>query len=662
LTALAILLPGACTENEPSPRARGSRSAPTIVIDTRGGDSFAPTQRVTGRSECTGVTLAVNGAPIDAPVELNEMGFVAEVPLHEGDNEVVALCATENGTTRSNQVRFHQRLSDGPKASIQVDVRGATVIMDARESKPSSIDGAGITDYVWTPAERNVMLEGKNSLELVGGQKFERAEGERIRLRAPTRDGEYFAALEITDAEGRTDTSITYLVVERGRARAVDLMHEHPNWVDDAIVYAPIPALWGDGGPKAVQNRLPYLKELGVNTLWLWPPTSLRASGEEYAITDYFEVDPSWGPEKALRDLVDRAHELGMHVLVDFVPNHLSAEASYFQDAEKHGELSPYWSFFDRKEGEATYYFDWNHLPNLNFDDPEVRKMVIEGSKHWVQEIGVDGFRMDVAWGVKRRGPDFWPQWRRELKRINPDLLLLAEASAIDPYYFSNGFDAAYDWTRELGRWAWARAFERPKKAGVRLESAITNKDKGYSEDALILRFLNNNDTGTRFVERHGPRMTKVAATQQFTLPGIPALFAGDEIGAGYEPYSNLTPIPWKDRHKLTPHYERLIELRRTIPALVSAGVQVLETDRDGVLAYLRPGAASEDSVLVVLNYGTRTQVQIGMTPRLTALLSESASLDDLLNGGEVKLMRQAGAISLSLRSESAAVLMRGKE
>jgi cyclomaltodextrinase / maltogenic alpha-amylase / neopullulanase len=656
-----VLLLAACTGNDSSPPAGGSRSEPMIAIDTRGGDSFARTQRVTGRTGCSGVTLAVNGSPIDAPVELSDSGFVAEVPLHEGDNEVVALCKTEN-ETRSNPVRFHQHLSDGPTASIDVAIRGATVIMDARGSRPSGIDGAEITDYVWTPAGRSAVRGEQGLLEFVGGQKFEHAEGERIRLRAPTRDGEYFVALEITDAEGRTDTSVTYFVVERGRARVVDLRHEHPKWVDEAIVYAPIPALWGDEGPKTVRKRLPYLKDLGINTLWLWPPTSLRASGEEYAITDYFEVDPSWGPEEALRGLVDRAHELGIHVLVDFVPNHLAAEGPYFQDAEEHRELSPYWSFFDRREGEATHYFDWNHLPNLNFDDPEVRKMVIEASKFWVQEIGVDGFRMDVAWGVKRRRPDFWPQWREELTRINPDLLLLAEASAIDPYFFSNGFDVAYDWTEELGQWAWARAFETPRGAGVLLERAITNGGKGYSKDALILRFLNNNDTGVRFVDRHGPRITKVAATQQFTLPGIPALFAGDEIGASYEPYSDLDSIPWRDRHELRPHYERLIELRRSIPALVSAEVQVLETDRDGVLAYLRPGAANEDPVLVVLNYGPKTRVRIGLTPGLTALLPESATLDDVLNGGQDRLMRAGGAISLSLRAESAAILMRGNE
>jgi glycosidase len=96
-----------------------------------------------------------------------------------------------------------------------------------------------------------------------------------------------------------------------------------------------------------------------------------------------------------------------------------------------------------------------------------------------VRDIGVDGFRMDVAWGVKGRRPDFWPRWRREMKRINPDLFLLAEASGVDPYYFANGFDVAYDWTRSLGQWAWSSGFDFPQEAGPLLRERDHERRKG---------------------------------------------------------------------------------------------------------------------------------------------------------------------------------------
>jgi glycosidase len=142
-----------------------------------------------------------------------------------------------------------------------------------------------------------------------------------------------------------------------------------------------------------VQRKLSYLKDLGADALWLWPPTTLRTPGEEYAIDDYFELDPLWGPVEDFKAMVDEAHRLGLYVLSDFVPNHMSARSPYYQDTEQRGELSIYWDFFDREAGgEPTHYFDWTHLPNLNYENPEVRTMIVEAFSHWVRDLGIDGF------------------------------------------------------------------------------------------------------------------------------------------------------------------------------------------------------------------------------------------------------------------------------
>jgi glycosidase len=492
------------------------------------------------------------------------------------------------------------------------------------------------------------------------GKRFKKASGRQLTLEAPSKDGEYFVTLEVMDEAGRSDASTTYFEVEGGQAREVDLMYEHPEWVDDAVIYAPIPALFGNGGPKAVKRRLPYLKKLGVDALWLWPPTSLRTAGEEYAIDDYFETDPEWGPDQALREMIDEAHRLGMYVLIDFVPNHMSAESDYFKETEELGQRSGYWNFFDRKSGEPTHYFDWDHLPNLNFDNPEVRRMIMEASAYWVRDMGVDGFRMDVAWGVKKRAPGFWPRWRRELKRIDPDLLLLAEASAVDPYYFSNGFDLAYDWSKELGNWAWASAFEFPQEAGALLLSSLTNGHRGYAKDAFIMRFLNNNDTGIRFVDQHGAKLTKTAATMQFTLPGLPAMFAGDEIGASYEPYSNLTRIPWRDKHDLMPTYERLIDLKHSESALESREFELLESDKGSVLGYVRPAFAGGKAILTILNFGGKGRVEVSGRA-LAAAGFGPGTTRDLVTGDEVRLSGNSGSLVVTMEGESAIVVGGGR-
>ena len=121
----------------------------------------------------------------------------------------------------------------------------------------------------------------------------------------------------------------------------------------------------------------------------------------------------------------------------------------------------------------------------------------------------MDGFRIDAAWGPRRRAPAFWPRWRTALKRINPDLLLLlAEASARDPYYGRHGFDAAYDWTDKLGEWAWREAFEDEAATAQRPRAAI----EGSDSRSLVFRFLDNNNTGPRFLSRYGLGRTRVAA------------------------------------------------------------------------------------------------------------------------------------------------------
>ena len=114
--------------------------------------------------------------------------------------------------------------------------------------------------------------------------------------------------------------------------------------------------------------------------------------------------------------------------------------------------------------------------------------MMIEAFGYWVREFDVDGFRVDVAWGIRERNPDFWSEWRRALKRIKPDLLLLAEATAREPYYFDNGFDAAYDWTYRPGGWAWEIIWSAYKYRllSYNLTEALTNRPEGFHPDALI--------------------------------------------------------------------------------------------------------------------------------------------------------------------------------
>ena len=625
---------------------------PAVVFDTGGGDAFTWNKIVSGTADCGSVTLSVNDTTETVPVESSS--FETRVALQPGPNVILGSCGDEADAA---EIVFDQRLEIHPTAWIDLEVRGDAVVLDARGSSPARGDKGPLT-YRWSPDE-----EHPGTLQTAGGKTFRRAIGGRLTLRAPERDGEYYVALDVTDGEGRSDQAKTYFVVEEGVARAVDMAHEHPSWIDRAVIYAPIPALWGNGGPRTVEKRLRYLKDLGVDALWLWPPVNERATGEEYAITDYFKLDPSWKPRDEFLDMVRAAHRLDLRVLADFVPNHMSARSPYFRDAKEQGERSAYWDFFDRDaSGEPTHYFDWTHLPNLNFENPEVRTMIQEAFSYWVDDMELDGFRVDVAWGIKRRRPDYWTPWRRELKRIEPDLMLIAEAPGVDPYYFDNGFDIGYDWSHDVGQWAWTSVFDFPEEAGALLQGALTDGGSGYPEDAVIMRFLNNNDTGIRFVDQHGPEMTRVGATLQFTVPGVPAMFAGDEIGASYEPYSNLTPIPWRDKYNLLGFYKRLIELKGSVPALASREMEILDTGSSSSFAYLRPAPDPADEVLVVLNFGDKARVELPDRGELATFLDANPAPVDLLSRDDVKIDLADGSASLRMDGVSSLVIAGGRQ
>lgn len=547
-------------------------------------------------------SVAITSDPARVEARLQENFFSAEVPIRPGPNTVTAVCEkVDSGQDASPEITLTGRLPQRPTAIITPSIANGRIILDGSSSRRDELENQAIREYHWSARPGNPEMIAELAAD---------ATGENLELTPPTADGEYYVSLRVIDAAGREDTSTTYFVVENGRPRIPDFERENPAWVEEAIVYGVIPRLFGTPGAEAIQSKLDDLADLGVTALWLAPINQTNDYG--YSVLDYFELRDNFGSKEDFAALVQAAHERGIRILMDFVPNHTSNEHPYFKDTLEKGPDSPYWDFYDRDEnGDYTYYFDWTHLPNLNYDNPEVRRMMIEAFSYWVREFDVDGFRVDACWGVKQRRPDFWPEWRRELKRIKPDLFLLAEASARDPYYFDNGFDAAYDWTENLGNWAWARFWGEqadPVDTAQVIESLrymLMGGPDEYHPDALIFRFLNNNDTGTRFIQTHGEPLTRVATALLLTLPGIPCIYTADEAGQWFRPYFDVTPISFRERYRgLREYHKKLVALRKEVPALHSRLWEMLDVEPvDQVMGYVRFLEGNSDPVVVLLNF-----------------------------------------------------------
>ena len=621
-----------------------------ITLLGDGGDAWTFEKKLEGElpdGGCDKVLIASRGATVEGWQAAGRFGAV--VPLQEGDNEVWAICrvgAVDRSVSEPQHWRV--RLRDVPKAWIRIVPAENGIVVDAGATEQAPAHSAPIVAHQWRSVPGNPQPLTTADGATLGDSPIA---GDELVLRTPDIEGEYQVTLRVTDALGRTDESTAAFLVENGKPRAAELAEERPAWLDSAVVYGVVPFFFGPRGFDDVTARLDAIKDLGATVLWLSPITGTQEGDFGYAVTDHFGLRDTFGTEEDLRELITAADLRGLRVIMDFVPNHTSEQHPYHRSAEQRGPASPYYDFYDRDAaGEVTTYFDWENLKNLNYDNAEVQHYMVEAFAYWVREFGIDGFRADAGWGVRERAPEFWPRLRDELKRIDPDLLLLAEASARDPYYDIVGFDAAYDWTNRLGEWAWRDAFEESALTAARLRAALVGSLTVQAEaatsrsGALVFRFLNNNDTGERFVTRYGVARTRLAATMLLTLPGLPLLYTGDEVGAEFEPYNEGPVLSWTDTHDLREHYARLVDLRHEHSALRSERLEMLETSHpDSVLAYVRPAEQREDDIIVLLNYHPRA----ARATLPVSALKGTASLVDLMSGAAIPIASDVPAVDL---------------
>jgi cyclomaltodextrinase len=573
----AAALLGAVTARWPTLAAAARRASAAQLLPLSA-DVWATSLDVRGTP--AGARLTSGGQPV--PTSRRDGGFEAVVAVGPGATTVVA---ETSGARGSSSETYTGRVPGRPTARVALSVGTDFVRLDASQTELDPYTAAPIESVAWSRRDGGSLGSGAELL-----------------LSGPWADGEHYVTASVTDADGRIDDTTVVFTVAEGRPAAVELGQWQAQWVQRAVVYGAIPPLFGAPPLEALTASLDRLAALGVNVVWLAPVFATVPGDFGYAVTDHFSVRPDYGDLAALQALVAGAHARGMKVILDLPLNDTSARHPYYQQARQAGGDSHYWGFYERDaKGRATHYFNWRNLPNLDYGSAEVRRLATEAAAYWIRVADVDGFRCDAAWGVQERAPDFWAQWRAELQRIRPDLLLLAESTARQDWPSAAGFSAAYDWSEQLGTWAWDHVFTSWQRVCSRLAEALGEPDRSRP-----FRFLENNDTGARFVTRYGPQVTRAAAATLVSLPGIPCIYTGQEIGAEYQPYRREAPLDWsEDPNELEPYYRALIEQRLSDPSVACGSLQLLDaTPAAKVLAYSVTAPAS--ATLTAVNYSER--------------------------------------------------------
>ncbi len=405
------------------------------------------------------------------------------------------------------------------------------------------------------------------------------------------------------------------------------------------------------GDLQGIIDELDYIESLGATAIWMTPVVENQTGGYHgYWATDFYKMDKRLGSLEKLKELVDRAQARGMKVILDVVVNHTGYTHPWLTDPAKA-------SWFHPEAGIS----DWNNqlqiengwlagLPDLDQDNPEVAQYLIDYARWWIEQTGVDGFRLDTVRHVPK---EFWRRFSKEMKQTKPGFFLLGEVWNKDISYIAEdqatGIDAMVDFANY---YAMKDVFGKGRPVG-QLLSLWEAKRQRLSDASLSGLFIDNHDV-PRFVTDNppeGPVKLRLAAAYIMTTPGIPIIYYGTEVGmkGGNDP-SNRQSMKFGDNPELLAYFQTLGKLRQEHVSLRRGDMIPLPVN-DKVLAYAR--AAGEDRLIVTLNNGRKEEsVEIDL-PETVA--GNGARLENLLSPGEVLRVKD-GQVKVTLDPKEPAI------
>lgn len=421
----------------------------------------------------------------------------------------------------------------------------------------------------------------------------------------------------------------------------------------------------GKGDIKGMTSKLDYLKDLGVEGIWLMPMNP-SPSYHKYDVTDYYGIHPDYGTIDDFKIFIAEAHKRNIKVIMDLVINHSSRLHPWFIDARTSPD-SKYrdyyvWTHKDDPqttvqgriisgdsnnrnrwvkipEGDYLYYsYFGGSMPDLNFDNPNLREEIFKVGRFWLSEIKVDGFRLDAARHIfpderPKDNHQWWIYFRNEMQKINKDVYLVGEVWApsdvVGPYM--KGLPALFNF--DMGA-------AITKAVNAETEGMLTADHKKIRDfyhtinpEYVDATFITNHDQNRIMsMVNNNLEKAKMAAALLLTLPGSPYLYYGEEIGMpGMKPDQNIRePFIWdtkvkdksratwivprygtdsvvvsaaqqvKDKSSMFSHYKTFIDLRNRSKALTYGELEPVKLSNASLCSFVR--SADDESVLVIHN------------------------------------------------------------
>ena len=591
-------------------------------------------------------------------------------PHHDGSAYYVSNPAPKLLEKVKVRLRVHEALGEVENVIVRFSESG-----EAFPSAPAKVvaQGGGWSVYEQTITMHNPKMNYRFAINLKSGEVVWVNTLGLHSLSQP--DINDFRINTFSSAPAWSAGSVMYQIFPDRFARSAEAAkHKLPSWA--------IAAQWGDevigSGPGTseqffggdlwgVIEHLDHLKKLGVTLIYL-TPIFPGESNHRYDASSFSQVDPLLGGNKALSALIEEAHKRGFKIIGDLTTNHSGSGHEWFK-ASYNKPGTPESDFYYFGKGNKTYdsWFGVPSLPKFNWKSAELRKRFIEGKTSvvakWLKApFGFDGWRIDVANMTGRiRDEDMYAEVaqivRKTMVSVNPDTVMLGEYTGDAAYEVQgDGWQGAMtysNFTKPVWRWFYnSDAKSRIKGAeGIpgfmapdgNLKNDGTDFVQTYTQFIAgfpwHVRLHNMNPLDTHDIPRFKTfaikGAQKVGAGLQFTFPGIPVIWAGDEFGLdGWNGESSRTPLPWNNEREhdttMIDTYAALAKIRKENPALVDGSLRFVYASKEAV-AFVRENG--KQSLLVLATRGKDNDIVI---PRDTV-----AGLDQAVNvygGGKLKV------------------------